>query len=549
MNQMIQDPLQVLEELIHINMSISRERNLHRLLDKILMAARKITAAEAGCILMLDRTKRYLCTEILQGEHFSEGEHAFKKIDLKEGARGKEVDVSAYAALSGQLVSVEDVYQYSGFNFEMLYENDRRQGYRTKSMLVVPLTDCAGISVGVMQLFNRRDSDEGDIEAFPARLEGIVKAFAAQVAVVAENARLLEENRQLIDQLDEANQILVLENQNLRNSIESTIQADEIIGDSPAMQQVFSLMEKVSNSTATVFVAGETGTGKELIAACIHRNSPHRNGMFIAQNCAALPEELLESELFGYQKGAFSGATGNKKGLIEAAHNGTLFLDEIGDMPLNLQTKLLRVLQEQEVRPLGALKSVKVNVRVIAATHQSLPELIKQGRFREDLYYRLNVFPINLPPLRERRQDLPALVNHFVNHFARVYGKQIKGLKPVVMDLLQAHRLPGNIRELRNAIERAVLLVEDAGVVDIKHLPSEITQEGDLAALSSGDGEENKGLKAIMHKLEAQVIAQQLAKHNGNQTRTAEFLGISRRSLVEKLSRYSLRHMDGQTTH
>ncbi len=548
MNQMIHDPLHVLEELIQINMSISRERDLHRLLDKILRAARKITAAEAGCIQMLDRTKRFLCPDILQGQQLKAGEHVFKKVDLKAAQRGKQVDVCAYAALSGQLVSIDDVYQYSGFDFETLYENDRRHSYRTRSMLVVPLTDYEGISVGVMQLFNRRVSDEGEVESFPERLEGVVKAFAAQAAVVAENARLLEENRQLIEQLDEANHILEVENQSLRDSIQGTIQADEIIGKSPAMQQVFSLMEKVANSTVTVFVSGETGTGKELIAACIHRNSPHRNGMFIAQNCAALPEELLESELFGYQKGAFSGATGNKKGLIEAAHNGTLFLDEIGDMPLNLQEKLLRVLQEQEVRPLGALKSVKVNVRVIAATHQNLAELIKQGKFREDLYYRLNVFPIHLPPIRERKQDLPALINHFLNQFASSYGKQIRGMKPAVMDLLQAHRLPGNIRELRNTIERAVLLVDDHGVIEIKHLPAEITQTTDVTAVSSADGEQ-KTLKAIMHHLEAQVIAQQLAKHSGNQTRTAEVLGISRRSLVEKVSRYSLRHMDNRPIH
>ena len=276
----------------------------------------------------------------------------------------------------------------------------------------------------------------------------------------------------------------------------------------------------------------------------MHRNSPCSSGQFIAQNCAALPEELLESELFGYHKGAFTGAVTNKKGLIECADKGTLFLDEIGDMPMKLQAKVLRVLQESEVRPLGSTQSVKVDVRIVAATHQDLPKLIKEGKFREDLYYRLNVFPIHLPPLRERRQDLPALINHFLQEFSETYKKDIKGIKPIVMDLLQAYALPGNIRELRNIIERAVLLADEQGIIDVHHLPAEINELQKITLLEQNISDATGGLKEIMHQLEARVIAQQLEKHQGNQTTTAATLGVSRRSLVEKLSRYQLRNMD-----
>jgi len=253
-----------------------------------------------------------------------------------------------------------------------------------------------------------------------------------------------------------------------------------------------------------------------------------------------LPEDLLESELFGYRKGAFSGATNHKRGLIEAAEGGTLFLDEIGDMPLKLQAKILRVLQEREVRPLGSLESIPVNVRVLAATHQDLPKLIEQGSFREDLFYRLNVFPIKLPPLRGRRDDIPALVHHFICQFSQQYGKPISGIKPQVLDLILSLPLPGNIRELRNIIERAVLLAEKDGVIEPRHLTGYETHDVPVTPLEQ-ELENGASLKDIMGRLEARVIARHLQRHNGNQTRTADALGVSRRSLVEKLGRYNLR--------
>ena len=543
MDYSIEDSVLALEELVQINLSITREKDIRRLLDKILTAARKLTAAEAGCVYILDRKKRYLIPEVAQGDYFSTVSNELRPVDLMAEKGSAQTDVISWAALSGQVVNIANAYQYSGFDFSELYRLDRLCDQRTVSMLVVPLTDFEGVSLGVMKLYNRRVNEQGEIDAFPDQLEGLVKAFAAQAVVVAENARLLADNRVLIEQLDSARQVLEIENQELKERISGSLKVDNIIGDSPEMRKVFSLMEKIVSTSATVLIRGETGTGKELVAACIHRNSAQRSKQaFVAQNCAALPEELLESELFGYKKGAFSGAFSDKKGLIELASGGTLFLDEIGDMPLKLQAKLLRVLQEREVRPLGALHSVKVDLRVIAATHQNLIELIDKGAFREDLYYRLNVFPIDLPALKDRRDDIPALVHYFVGHIAEQYGKEIAGIKPVVLDLIQAQPLPGNIRELRNIIERAVLLAPESGVIELQHLPESITA---VAPAKVADTEamclDGDSLKDTMQRLEAKIIAKKLQAHKGNQTRTAKALGVSRRSLVEKLSRYNLR--------
>ncbi len=546
MSDSLPDSLQALEELIQVNLSISRERDMHRLLDTILTAARKMTAAEAGCIYILDRTKRFLHPEVVQGIVQPLVGSRLQPIDLRPQGRPNMADISAYAALSGQLVNLEDAYRYTGFDFNAQYERDRQTGFHTRSILVVPLSDHQDVSLGVMQLFNRRSSDAEAVEAFPTTLEGLVKGFAAQAAVVANNALLLSENKRLIKQLDQANQVLEIENQALRKRASGTLQLGDLIGSAPAMQQLYGLLEKVADSKATVLLQGATGTGKELVAACIHRNSPHQQGAFIAQNCAALPEDLLESELFGYRKGAFSGAHSHKQGLIEAAQKGTLFLDEIGDMPLKLQAKMLRVLQEREVRPLGAIESVKVDIRVVAATHRDLPKLIEEGKFREDLYYRLNIFPVHLPTLSQRREDIPILVNHFIHQCAEHYQKSVRGVKPQVLDLLQQQPFPGNIRELRNLIERAVLLVDAEGVIGIQHLPQSMIGAAEVipfpASRGDGSGEcSGKGLKTIMQRLEARVIAQRLHANDGNQTRTAEELGVSRRSLVEKLGRYQLR--------
>jgi two-component system NtrC family response regulator len=303
------------------------------------------------------------------------------------------------------------------------------------------------------------------------------------------------------------------------------------------MVEVLSLVRRVAASEATVLIRGESGTGKELIAKAIHYASPRSSGPLIKVNCAALPETLLESELFGHERGAFTGAVETRKGRFELADGGTLFLDEIGDLPLHLQAKLLRVLQEKEFERVGSSRSIRVNVRILSATHRDLEALVKAGRFREDLYYRLNVVTIALPPLRERRQDLPLLIDHFVRVFAEKNGKKVRGFTSAAREILLRYDYPGNVRELENIIERAIVLTRDdiIGTADLPLLVQEPQVE------KSGES----CLPAVVEGVERQMIRAALARAGGVQTRAAEALGISERALRYKLKKYGLRGDDG----
>jgi two-component system NtrC family response regulator len=288
----------------------------------------------------------------------------------------------------------------------------------------------------------------------------------------------------------------------------------------------------VAPSDATVLIRGESGTGKELIARAIHHASPRAAGPLVAVNCAALPEGLLESELFGHEKGAFTGAAASRKGRFELADGGSIFLDEIGDLPLHLQVKLLRVLQERQFERVGGTRTIPVNVRVLAATHRNLEALVREGRFRDDLYYRINVVTLLLPPLRERREDLSPLIEHFLTRFAGKNGKTIRGLTREARDALLRYDYPGNVRELENLIERAVVLTRDEviGKSDLPLTLDEQTAESDAPA----------GLVAAAEGLERRMIRDALSRAGGVQTRAAELLGISERVLRYKLRKYGL---------
>jgi two-component system NtrC family response regulator len=325
---------------------------------------------------------------------------------------------------------------------------------------------------------------------------------------------------------------LTTENRELREALAERHRVEGIIGDSGRMQEVLSMVRRVAPSDATVLIRGESGTGKELIARAIHFASPRAAGPLVKVNCAALPEGLLESELFGHEKGAFTGATAARKGRFELADGGSLFLDEIGDLPLHLQVKLLRVLQEHEFERVGASRSTAVNVRILAATHRDLEGLVREGRFRDDLYYRINVVTLLLPPLRERREDLPPLVDHFVRAFAAKNGKAIRGLTRQAREALLRYDYPGNVRELENLIERAVVLTRD-DVIDVADLPltlADPTREASPPA----------GLVAAVEGLERRMIRDALVSAAGVQTRAADLLGISERVLRYKLRKYGL---------
>ncbi|MCX7983203.1 MAG: sigma-54 dependent transcriptional regulator [Syntrophales bacterium] len=316
-----------------------------------------------------------------------------------------------------------------------------------------------------------------------------------------------------------------------------------IIGQSPAMQEVFSMIERVAPTTTTILLTGETGTGKELIANAIHAHSPRRNQPMIKINCAAIAENLMESELFGYEKGAFTGAVVSKPGRLELAHKGTLFLDEIGELPREMQVKLLRVLQEQAFERVGGLKTIKVDVRLIAATNRNLLKDVREGRFREDLYYRLNVLPIHLPALRERREDIPALAEFFLEKFNRKLERHVKGFEEGVMDLFFAYNWPGNIREMENLIERLVLIT-DGDTITVSHLPPEIreyTPPVDLHGQEMLPGQFKEFIKQQTNEVEKQLIAQCLAQCGGNISKAARELGLSRKGLQLKMIKYNLR--------
>jgi DNA-binding NtrC family response regulator len=327
-------------------------------------------------------------------------------------------------------------------------------------------------------------------------------------------------------------QRLVAENRELREALAERHRVEGIIGDSGRMQEVLSLVRRVAPSDATVLIRGESGTGKELIARALHYASPRAAGPLVKVNCAALAESLLEAELFGHEKGAFTGAVASRKGRFELADGGSIFLDEIGDLPPHLQVKLLRVLQEREFERVGSSRPIKVDVRLLAATHRDLEALVRDGRFREDLYYRINVVTIVLPPLRERREDLPPLIEHFLRAFAGKNGKTVRGLTREAREALLRYDYPGNIRELENLIERAVVLTRD-DVIGVEDLPLAL----EAPASESGEG---AGLVAAVEGLERRMIQEALAKADGTQTRAAELLGISERVLRYKLRKYGL---------
>jgi sigma-54-dependent transcriptional regulator len=537
------DPLTAVAELIKITTSLSTEKNLNQLLHMIVTSARKLTHADGGRVYILDRTKRYLYAEVCQNDTTSESMKSLPPIPLfREDGRRNIANVCAYCAFAGKLVNIPDVYKYSGFDFNDTYSYDQFFRYRTTSVLAVPLRNYEGITIGILQLVNCLDPVIEKTIPFPTTLESLVTAFASQAAVAIDNVQLISQNRHLIELLNHTNEALEEENRQLREQLEGKHRFADIIGNSPPMQKVFSLMSKVLDSDATVLLHGETGTGKELIASAIHYNSQRREGIFVAQNCAALPEHLLESELFGYRRGAFTGATTDKKGLIEIAHKGTLFLDEISDMPLGMQAKLLRVLQDREVRPLGSVTSSKVNIRVIAATNADLQAKVSAGEFREDLYYRLCVFPIHIPPLRERQEDVPLLLYHFLKIYAQQYHKHISGFSPRALDLLLQYTYPGNIRELKNLVERAVLLCEHGGSIVPDHLPVQmIQQEPEINWQAHREVASASSLPAMVKQFEASLIEQKLKEYQWNQTRTAQALSVSRRTLIAKMQRYNIR--------
>jgi len=333
------------------------------------------------------------------------------------------------------------------------------------------------------------------------------------------------------------------ENELLRKEVKKEYSFEKIVSKNEKMQKIFEVIKKVAQYKSTILVTGESGTGKELVARALHYNSDRAQNPFIPVNCGAIPENLLESELFGHMKGSFTDAIRTKKGLFEEADGGTLFLDEIGELPSQLQVKLLRVLQDGEIRRVGDSKPIQIDVRIIAATVKDLVKEANEGRFRDDLYYRLNVLPIHIPPLRERKEDIPMLVNHFIGVYSEAMNKAVSGIEPKALEVLMNYPWYGNVRELENTIERAIVLADHENI-ELENLPNEVVHSPEKTPLMALT-EEEYSIKKSTKALETNLIKKALGRTKGNHTHAARLLEISHRALLYKIKEYGIREAEG----
>ena len=466
--------------------------------------------AESSAVILLDEERRELYFHV--ADEGAEGKLRGVRFPADRGIAGWVVETGVSAL-------VPDVTQDPRFYRAV----DKETGTKTESLLCVPLRTRDRI-IGVVTALNRRQ------RPFDQENLHFLEAFATQLALAIENARLIQALRAVQEKLQE-------ENRYLREELREEIRFETLVGESPRMQEVFRLIQQVLTTTVTVLLMGETGTGKELLARVIHTNGPRPDGPFIAINCAAIPETLLEAELFGYERGAFTGATQRKPGRFELAAGGTLFLDEIGELSPVIQAKLLRVLQEKTFERLGGTVTLKTDARIIAATNRDLGQLIVERRFREDLFYRLNVYPILIPPLRERKEDLLPLALHFLRKYSRELGKEVTGLSKEARDLLLRYDWPGNVRELENVIERAVILCR-GDVVTVEDLPLSLREQ--RLPLSSGEALRLPAGGIALAELEKQLIRQALEEMHYNKSKASKLLGLSRTQLRTRIKQYRL---------
>ncbi len=337
------------------------------------------------------------------------------------------------------------------------------------------------------------------------------------------------------------NSQLQRENLRLRRELEKRFGFDNLIGKSPSMMAIYEIIKQVAPTKTNVLICGESGTGKELVARAIHFSGPYKEKPFIAVNCAAIPEHLIESELFGHTKGAFTGATSNTEGYLKAADGGSLFLDEIAEIPPSLQVKILRVIQEKRFQKVGNPKEISIDLQFIAATNRDLQEAVSSGEFRQDLFYRLNVIRIDMPPLRQRREDIPLLLKHFLQQYCHEYSREISGFSPEATQALIDYDYPGNIRELENIVERCVVLESGDGIINLSTLPSVVRQKSQTNQAIIELPKEGFNLETFVTKLETNFIEQALKRCNGNKTRAAGLLGLTFRSLRYRLDKYGLK--------
>jgi Nif-specific regulatory protein len=500
--------------LLEVSRSFSTLTELDALLPRIIARIKDVFEAESCAILLFDEERDELYFP-MASEASSSTEDRLKEIRFPAD-RG----IAGWVVKQGRPALVQDVARDERFYPEV----DRLTGLPTRDLLYVPLRATHRIT-GALGLRNKLGG------AFTDEDLTVLEAFAGPIAIAVENARLYQSVRS-----SEAR--LKVEVTALQRVVGSRRAYEEIVGTAPAMARVFQLMESAISSPITVLVEGETGTGKELIARAIHANGPRKDKPFIAVNCAALPETLLQSELFGHKKGAFTGAVNDAPGLFEVANEGTLFLDEIGETTPVLQQHLLRALQEGEIRRVGETQVRRVDVRVISASNRDLAEEVRRHRFREDLYYRISVFPLRVPALRERREDVPLLSAHFVRESNARLNKQVTGIAPEALALLSRYSWPGNVRELRNEIERGVALAPDGGAITAEFLSEKVVSQPSVhVTFAPAPG----SLRLARGAFEREYLTEALRRNQGNAAKTAKLLGLSRQMLQRKIKEYGLR--------
>ena len=517
------------QALIKAALTLSSKLDVTATCNAMLDAVEAIAGATSSWILLRHPADEVLTSEVFRGP----GSEVYSKLEIPCTTGIVGLVFSAH-----EPIFVPDVTkEHRWYDAERV----RRSGLR--SVLCVPLL-YEGEPIGVLGIDSPRFT--AATPPTPAELSRI-RALAAQTAIGVSNARLYEAaelDRQRLRRLVEERRQLRTEVGHLRSAIRQTT-GTGIVGESESLREVLSQVQLVAPADSTVLIVGETGTGKELIARAIHDQSRRSNRPFVAVNCAALPENLVESELFGHEKGAFTGALARKPGKFELAHGGTLFLDEIGDLPLDAQAKLLRVLQDREVHRVGSIRGVPVNVRVVAATNQDLSDRMQQGRFRADLYYRLSVFPISLPPLRERSGDIPTLVEHFVRVFAERQHKRVPGLSSSALERLTSYDWPGNVRELQNVIERAVILT-NGSVIEADAIPlgRSVRPRAAVAARPAAATDTSPSRVVQFSEAERRAIIRALEQTGwriSGQQGAAELLGLKPTTLHAKMKKLGIR--------
>jgi len=495
-----------LEILADVTRAFAESLDLEHTIRSILRRLQTHFGLYRGTVTLLDEDNATIRIRIAHGlstESMAKGIYR-----LGEGITGSVVK-------TGRSIVVPDIWKDPRF----LHKTGSRNGLQHKAIafLSVPIK-VEGKTIGALSA----DKEATGRTDFSADV-WLLNIIATLIGQAVRLNRLVESDRRRLRD----------ENLRLRQELKARFNLYNIVGSSNAMQQVYRLVEQVADSNATVLIRGESGTGKDLVAHAIHYASPRASMPFVKVNCTALPEGLLESELFGHEKGAFTGALQRKVGRFEMANGGTIFLDEIGDFPMHLQAKLLRVIQFKEFERVGGTESIRVDVRIIVATNKDLERQIEDGLFREDLYYRINVFPIYLPPLRERKDDIMLLADYFLERFAKEYGKSISRISTPAIEMLTSYHWPGNVRELENCIHRAVLLC-DGNVLRSEHLPPS------LQMIKKTQPVARSGLKQIVENTERELIIDALKKSKGRQRQAARELGITERMLGYKLRKYGI---------